>query len=424
MAMVKPANASGSVSTFIVYSMTVWGVTCTSADLAVFAACVTSVENANGQQGGCWVPPGSGREFCAFVGSEPGWAYPPTSLVCPANSTGTPATNPTTCTCSDPYVPDSTGTSCVLANYCPANMSGSPCACIPGGYVFISDEAGCVQEQFTISEPKDQTKIPDVEPGSTAEITVRVTSVQTSQPKQGAVVRFHIDADITSGGHDHGEENGRRPRGTISSDNCVAESGGTPDTYDCTTGPQGYTGFTFNAPDVSGTQTITATCISAACSGSITSNIDVKVGGLWPIPDSVYYSLTEDGSSKVIGSTTNHTSNHYLTSAASMKLWRLAADFYNYQVLNGVMTPTLLHLNDASLKWGGVFDLDADWDEPHAEHRRGTVIDVRANSSPGAIPDADFSAFKAMAKLLKVDPHFEGGSINQHFHLRLLNRKE
>jgi len=105
MAMVKPANASGSVSTYTVYSMTVWGVTCTSADLAAFAACVTSVENANGQQGGCWVPI-PGREFCAFVGSEPGWAYPPTSLVCPAHSTGTPATNPTSCTCNDKYQPD------------------------------------------------------------------------------------------------------------------------------------------------------------------------------------------------------------------------------------------------------------------------------------------------------------------------------
>ena len=105
MTMVKPANASGSVSTSTVYSMTVWGVTCTSDDLAAFAACVTSVENANGQQGSCWVPI-PGREFCAFVGSEPGFAYPPTISVCPAHSTGTPTTNPTSCTCNDKYQPD------------------------------------------------------------------------------------------------------------------------------------------------------------------------------------------------------------------------------------------------------------------------------------------------------------------------------
>jgi hypothetical protein len=136
--------------------------------------------------------------------------------------------------------------------------------------------------------------------------------------------------------------------------------------------------------------------------------------------------LIEDGSTKVIGSTTEHKGNHnhHLTNAAALIIWRLAADYYNNQVLNGVTSPTLLHLNDASLKWGGVFDIDADWVPEHKEHRRGTVVDVRANSSPGAIPEADFDAFKKMAKKLRIDPHFEGGSANQHFHLRLMNRPE
>jgi hypothetical protein len=81
-------------------------------------------------------------------------------------------------------------------------------------------------------------------------------------------------------------------------------------------------------------------------------------------------------------------------------------------------------LNDASLKWGGLFDKDGDWVPDHVEHRRGTVVDVRANSSPGAIPAEDFDDIKKMAKKLLIDPHFEGGSTNQHFHLRLFNRRE
>lgn len=198
------------------------------------------------------------------------------------------------------------------------------------------------------------------------------------------------------------------------------------DAYDCTTSSDGTAQFTFNAPQASGTHSFTATCVSPACTNSASGNIDVKVDGLWPIPASAYYSLTEDGSSKVIGSTTDHPSNHYLHSVASMQLWQLAGDYYNYQIQNGVATPTLLHLNDASLKWGGVFDLDADWVPDHKEHRRGTVIDVRANSNSGAIPPELFKKFIEMATRLGIDPHLEyiGDTVNQHFHVRLLNRKE
>jgi hypothetical protein len=316
--------------------------------------------------------------------------------------------NPNEC-CPCGYTYDSGQGMCVLSNTtacpaaCPANMSGSPCACESGFVPDPSGAAGCVQEQYTLSEPKDQTKLPDVEPGSTAEITVRVTSVQTSQPKQGAVVRFHIDVGISSGGHDHGEENGRRPRGTISSDNCVAESGGAPDTYDCTTGPLGYAGFTFNAPDVSGSQTITATCISTACSGSRTSNIDVKVEGLEPIPDSQFYTLTEPdgrGGIKVIGDNGNHLGNHYLTPEAASTLWRLAATYY-FKYRQDSSVP-LLHLNDASLVWGGKFDIKGNWVGDHKGHKRGTVIDIRANALPTAIPENRFTDFEKLTRATKL----------------------
>jgi hypothetical protein len=377
----------------------------------------------------------------------------------------------TTCTCTDPYKPDPTGTSCVVTSACPANMSGTPCTCNAGyvpfpyggcmqappacpanmsgtpctcnaGYVPNQYGVGCDVERYRLSEPQDQTQLPDVEPGSFSAITARVVSVQTGLPKQGAVVRIHLDVDITSGGHDHGEAPWLRSRGSISSNDCVTETvgaGAAPDTYDCTTGADGYTGFNFDAPDVSGTHTITATCISASCSGSKTSTINVKVDGLVPIPDYQFYTLTEkDG--KVIGSTNAHINNHYLTPEAATVLQRMAASyhiedkFWQFQRARkgkrGQYTYTpapLLHLNDASLIWGGVFDLDTDWDEPHAEHARGTVIDIRANSADGAIPPQNFKNFRTLAAFYGADagkwPH-SAGLPNQHFHLRLLNRSE
>ncbi len=348
--------------------------------------------------------------------------------VCPAHTT---STSPP-CVCADPYQPDVSGASCV--DNCPANMSGSPCAC-DTGYVLNSDGPGCVQEQYTISEPKDKSKLPDVQPGSTSEVTVRVTSVQTSQPKQGAVVRFHIDADISSGGHVHGEEHGRRPRGTISSDNCVAESGGTPDTYDCTTDSLGNTGFTFKAPAVSGSQTITATCISTTCSGLINSNIDVKVEGLETIPDDpTLYVLIGGEANK------QHHDNHYLTGYAFERLVVLAI---NYHVI--FPNEPVLHLNDASLVWGGVFDINASWQAPHSEHKRGTVIDVRANTALGAVSYNNFRRLNTIAANAQIDAsvHCISDKIdhkgrkkpscigtdgsqdsNRHYHLRLLGVPE
>lgn len=150
------------------------------------------------------------------------------------------------------------------------------------------------------------------------------------------------------------------------------------------------------------------------------------VDGLNPILGSVYYALTEDGSSKVIGSTSEHSSNHYVSSDGQLQLWKLAMEFYNDQVRNGVTNPIVLHLNDASLKWGGKFDIHGTWEGQHDEHRRGTVVDVRANSTSGAIPPSLFEKYIDMATQLGIDPHLEykGDPIRQHFHTRLLNREE
>jgi hypothetical protein len=254
---------------------------------------------------------------------------------------------------------------------------------------------------------------------NTLPIIATVKDQNGQAPNPAVTVHVSLTVDPTSGGHDHGDS--ARPRGGIAGvKTCASDS----ECWSGTTDGNGQVVFNFNSTEASGTHTISATC--DGCGNTATKPVDVKVGGLWPIPDSVYYALTEDGSTEVIGSTTEHKGNHnhHLTNAAALKIWRLAADYYNYQVLNGVTSPTLLHLNDASLKWGGVFDIDADWVPDHVEHRRGTVVDVRANSSPGAIPAADFDIFKNMAKTLRIDPHFEGGSTNQHFHLRLFNRRE
>ncbi|WP_150102921.1 DUF3869 domain-containing protein [Sideroxydans lithotrophicus] len=256
----------------------------------------------------------------------------------------------------------------------------------------------------------------EVEPSSGSTINTlpfiaTVIDQNTGQPPTNPVqVHVSLKVDPTSGGHDHGDST--RPRGGIANvESCSSDA-------ECWSNPtvNGTVAFNFNPTVASGTHTITATC--DGCSNTATVNVDVKVPNLWPIAASTYYAF--------IGSTSEHSSNHYVVSEAQLQLWQLAKGFYDYQVLTGLASPTLLHLNDASLKWGGLFDKDGDWDTPHKEHRRGSVIDIRANSNPGAIPSSLIKNFIKIAANMGIDARLEniGDPVNQHFHTRLLNRKE
>jgi hypothetical protein len=200
-----------------------------------------------------------------------------------------------------------------------------------------------------------------------------------------------------------------------------------------TTDVNGQVVFNFNPTDASGKHTISATCDGngRSCTNTATANVNVMVAGLWPILGSVYYALTEDGSSKVIGDNGNHSGNHYLTTAASLQLWRLAAGFYDFQLRQGVAKPTILHLNDASLMWGGKFDVAGKWTGYHYEHNKGNVIDIRANTTTGYIPDASFTDFENTAAGMGADAQLHcsvdrdpavdncAGDTNRHYHVIL-----
>ena len=268
---------------------------------------------------------------------------------------------------------------------------------------------------------------------------VSVMNAQTSQPKVGAVVRLSINVDATSGGHDHGESYARRDRGTISG----CDPTGIQDTYDCTTLDNGQAQFTFTAPEASGAHSFTATCINPVCNNTSSDNIVVKVDGLEQIPDSQYYSLTESNGDVIGAKPGWHTDNHNLTPVAIGVLVKIAVNYYfnpKFYVLNPVTNlvsnPPVLHLNDASLPWGGVYDIcarpgacpDLDiivWHKPHSEHRRGTVIDVRANGADGAIPASNKKQFiDLLVKYGVPYKHESIGTSNEHFHLRLMGKRE
>ena len=142
MTMLKPAHASGTLSTppslqysvswwvtstavsFGYYTYTSTPISCSASSIAGLEPCVAAVA---GGPVGFYTYDGN------YTGGNPGGFTDAVAshIGCPANSTGT-----VTCTCNDPYMPDSTATSCVpvpvvtcAAPSVPDGAGG--CACNP-----------------------------------------------------------------------------------------------------------------------------------------------------------------------------------------------------------------------------------------------------------------------------------------------------
>ena len=467
MTMVKPAQASGTVAPIVTTSpltyclwssLNPWArpdCGLSSADAACALVGLPAAPN-----GGC-----TGGYYYWTAGAT-------TTSTCPANSIGTPTTDPNTCTCTDPYIPNPTWTNCILETYTisltglggevlsgatrqayaevntstgsaksgatvtltitvveaddghPAGQHTAshiatltPTAGTTGAdgrlnFTFTAPAAGgthtitasCTkcsnQATGTIVVPVDQytltlnTPAGDIEPSGTATgdgnasktMSVRMVNQRTGEPKSGAQVRITLNVQSGSGGHDHDD---LRPKGGLTG--CAPISNGV---YDCITGGNGEAGFTFNATPVSGRHTISAACTNLICINDSNPNpatVDVKVAGLETITGSPFYAF--------IGQVTGrHTDNHYLTPQAEAVLKRMAVSYqFESRFRVGGVAPLPLHLNDASLVWGGRFDVGGSWGSPHDGHRRGVVIDVRANDKTGAIPLPIFENFKRMA---------------------------
>jgi len=361
--------------------------------------------------------------------------------VCPAKSTS----NATQCACDVGYQSDVSGTQCVAA--CPAhasptNDSSNSCTC-DSGYEWDASHTQCVPaETYTLTL---QSNKPSIEPSGTtagdgnssATFTVTVIDQSTQQgPTKPVQVKLIVHKP-TEGGHDHDDPS--RPRGRLNGTECTTDEPCVTLTFNDGIATQTVN---YNAPIVSGKHSFSATCDKCGNSPQ-TVNLEVKVEGLKPIPDFPFYSLLETNGAVVGARTGWHTNNHNLTPEAAGVLMRIASNYYfnpkfllRAPVTNTVSFPPLFHLNDASLPLGGVYDICArpnacestgivEWDAPHFEHRRGTVIDVRANGADGAIPSINRRKLENYLVEKRVSYKRESiGTSNEHFHIRLIGKKE
>lgn len=194
---------------------------------------------------------------------------------------------------------------------------------------------------------------------STIEVTAKV--MQGGTPKIGEAVSFSGDVTPNSGGHEDHDVN--RPRGRL---------GGAQGTTDA----NGEVKLTFTAPEVAGIHTVNATC--ASCSNTpATKEIQVKV------PDLIHIPADSQTPPRYIfvGQTSKHPKSHFVSND-SWETLKLVIDTFLALGWGQV------GINDASLEWGGMFDIEGKWLQKylnsngkwvtggHAEHRNGEQVDI------------------------------------------------
>jgi hypothetical protein len=388
MTMAKPAHASGTLSTppSLLYSVSVWAycipgtivsypnpsctmqnvaISCSASSWAGLAPCVTAAA------GG---PVAINNYFGNYVGGNPfGSTNPVTSHIgCPdhAQVTGN------TCTCDDPYVPDTTKTNCVIETLTITLSGGST------------------------TEPWNEKHDPNHMKANLSFLAV--VKNQNGQLKAGVDVSTSSDVTPQSGGHNH---DGDRPKGKL-----VATQGNPGgavstvnggNTLSGVTDSSGIFWFTFGAEQASGEHKITATC--TGCIASAQNTVKAEIQGVMKLGDDKTCTMTY-----CLQGGVTHTDNHYFTGAAMTQIVKLAAD---YKKKYG----ELLKINDSSLIKGGLYDFKNTWNPPHNGHRTGMVVDINNFSAE----DARFEQFVANHQAIA-----DWEDNPPHYHLELLERDE
>lgn len=269
----------------------------------------------------------------------------------------------------------------------------------------------------------------DIEPAQrTQPIFAYVYNGNTGAAVPDASVEIAATVSEKSGGHAHLAS---RPKGDLIAIAPHTGKSGDDGVLKGTTAANGEMLFQFKAPVVAGDHGITARCTDRDC-GEASGAILVGHKGL--------QSLTTSSVYRLVGMKDAHPDNHYLTLTAASRVAVLAA-FYQAKY----PSQAVLHLNDASLERGGIFDIypeaSPNWKDPHLQHCRGTVIDVRANGVDGALNitsdnDPMIQEIKDLGAIVGADPRWEVPKVTnpatgqkeerwdlRHFHTKLMGQE-
>lgn len=204
---------------------------------------------------------------------------------------------------------------------------------------------------FTIAPSWTQFNPATIFHPSTKIFNLLVRDICTQQPVPDATIQFEYEAVQRSGGHSHDDP--ARPKGLFER---VTDP----------TQPNGTISYQYTAPEASGQ--IDVNLVVTTQDGRTYMppgfHISVKVDGLVAVPMNDRYDLIGGGADFI------HQDNHYVIPDFKNVLIALAKDYSDKH------PGKKLQYNDMSLIYGGVFDLNGNWRDPHKGHNFGINADL------------------------------------------------
>jgi hypothetical protein len=234
----------------------------------------------------------------------------------------------------------------------------------------------------------------EIAPDSKTKLHIRVTC--DGVPVEGANVEIKVEPVDSSGGHIHVNN---RPKGKLNGTDLTSANPSITLATDQNGTVKGPTGITFAPP---GKQPVSR-CLGLAGDYKVTATSEkftdrsestmIKVGlnGLVMLPPGQNYDICADsvnGCSKAgPWGTADHPESEYGTPGTIQAFQNVATDFWNQQAAHNtyLQTPACgknpwpqikVSFNDIALPWGGLFDMNSTWQQPHKSHGKGQGGDV------------------------------------------------
>ncbi len=230
---------------------------------------------------------------------------------------------------------------------CPSCTSGSP-------VTFTTRAKGCQGLTLDLfSMLPDNTVWPTLPSDSHDDTAVVIPQVTNPAPPSGCLVNFDVEP-VSSQGHPHGIHP-KDKAGKITT-SCTIPEG----MITCDSAVQ------YTAPEISGEEKITATLKDTE--EKVSKSIFIMVPDLGPLFSLQFYRLT--------GQTGDHPDNHYGTNDTIFNIQGMAQDYFD--LCDEDICNETLGINDMSLIWGGLFDVDGNWNSAtgHGLHRGGKSVDI------------------------------------------------
>jgi hypothetical protein len=253
-----------------------------------------------------------------------------------------------------------------------------------------AERDGPIQEGDPVIQNEDvhiDTDDSEITPEGKTKVHIRVTC--DGVPVEGAKVEIKVEPVDSSGAHIHVND---RPKGKLDGKDLTSADPSIMRTTDKDGKVKGSDGITFAPPG----KEKTSRCLGLAGDYKVIATsekfkerkdstmIVVQFKGLTMLPQGQNYDICADSvhgcDKEGPWGTTDHPDSEYGTAGTIKAFQSVATDFWNQEQSHNQLLQACgkkqwpmkqVSFNDIALPWGGLFDMNSTWKQPHKTHGKG-----------------------------------------------------